>query len=392
MNFAKKFLDGWKEPCPMVRSLTPAELYAEIDEGRCPYVLDVRNQDEYATWQIEGTRPVPMRNVPIWVAVEESETLAREIPEDTVVVCAHGNGSDLLIDVLKDEGREVRTLEGGTAAWAQLLVPRPIDGIPDGMVGYQIARPSKACLSYVIGVPGHGCVVVDPARFPETYLDLAARHDMDIAHVIDTHIHADHISGGPALAERFGVPYHVPMEDAGPSTPFTNEPLADGAVLDLGAASLEVLAIKMPGHTPGSTCVHIPGHLLLTGDTVFVRGLGRPDLTGKADELATELFHTIHDRLAPLDPATKVMPAHWTIAEEIDNDGMVQTTIGKVFEADIMTMGDIHRFIDEIIATLPAAPDFYDTIRLVNAGQAATAEEIETLEIGKNQCAASTSI
>ena len=376
----------------MARSITPAELYAEIDEGRCPYVLDVRNQDEYAAWQIEGTRSVPMKNVPIWVAVEESETLAQEIPDDTVVVCAHGNGSDLLIDVLKDEGREVRTLAGGTAAWAELLVPRRIEGLPEGMVGYQIARPAKACLSYLIGVPGHGCVVVDPARFPQTYLDLAAQHGMTITHVIDTHIHADHISGGPAMAAELGVPYHVPVEDSGTKTPFANEPLPDGAVLDLGAASLEILAIKMPGHTPGSTCIHIPGHLILTGDTVFVRGLGRPDLTGKASELATELFHTIHDRLAPLDRATKVMPAHWTLMEEINGQGMVETTLGTIFEADIMTVEDMERFIEEIVTTLPAAPDFYDTIRLVNAGQAATAEEIETLEIGKNQCAASTSM
>ena len=376
----------------MARSITPAELYAEIDEGRCPYILDVRNQDEYAVWQIEGTRPVSMKNVPIWVAVEESETLAQEIPDDTVVVCAHGNGSDLLIDVLKDEGREVRTLEGGTAAWAELLVPRRIEGLPDGMIGYQIARPSKACLSYLIGAPGHGCVVVDPARFPQTYLDLAAQHDMTITHVVDTHIHADHISGGPAMAADLGVPYHVPVEDSGLQTPFPNEPLPDGATLDLGAATLDVLAIKMPGHTPGSTCIHIPGHLILTGDTVFVRGLGRPDLTGKASELATELFHTIHDRLAPLDRATKVMPAHWTLPEEINEQGIVETTLAEIFEADIMTVEDMERFIEEIVTTLPAAPDFYDTIRLVNAGQAATAEEIQTLEIGKNQCAASTSM
>ena len=376
----------------MARSITPAELYAEIDEGRCPYILDVRNQDEYATWQIEGTRPVPMKNVPIWVAVEESENLAGELPENTVVVCAHGNGSGLLIDVLKEEGCEVRTLEGGTAAWAELLVPRPINGLAEGMVGYQIARPAKACLSYVIGAPGHGCIVVDPARFPETYVDLAAQHDMTITHVLDTHIHADHISGGPAMAAEFGVPYHVPVEDSGPQTPFANEPLADGTVIDLGAAQLEVLAIKMPGHTPGSTCVHIPGHLILTGDTVFVRGLGRPDLTGKASELATELFHTIHDRLAPLDRATKVLPAHWTVTDEINDQGMVETTLEAIFEADIMTVEDMERFIEEIVSTLPAAPDFYDTIRLVNAGQEATAEEIETLEIGKNQCAASTSM
>ncbi len=376
----------------MARSITPAELYADIDEGRCPYILDVRNQDEYGVWRIEGTRDVPMRNVPIWVAVEQSETLAQEIPDDTVVVCAHGNGSDLLIDVLTDEGRRVRTLEGGTAAWAELLVPRRMECLPEGMVGYQIARPAKACLSYLIGAPGHGCVVVDPARFPAMYLDLAAAHGMAITHVVDTHIHADHISGGPALAERLDVPYHVPMEDAGASTPFVNTPLGDGAVLDVGEGSLEVLAIKMPGHTPGSTCIHIPGHVILTGDTVFVRGLGRPDLTGKASELASELFHTIHERLAPLDRSTTVMPAHWTLSDEIDDQGMVQTTLGAIFESEIMTEQDMQVFIEEIIGSLPSAPDFYDTIRLVNAGQAATAEEIEVLEIGKNQCAASTSI
>lgn len=376
----------------MARSITPAELYAEIEEGRCPYVLDVRNQDEYATWQIEGTRPVPMRNVPIWVAVEESETLAQEIPDDTVVVCAHGNGSDLLIDVLKDEGREVRTLAGGTAAWAELLVPRPIEGLPEGMVGYQIARPAKACLSYLIGAPGDGCIVVDPARFPQTYLDLAARHDMTITHIVDTHIHADHISGGPAMAADLGVPYHVPVEDSGTQTPFANEPLPDGSTIDLGAATLEILAIKMPGHTPGSTCVSLPGHVILTGDTVFVRGLGRPDLTGKAADLARELFHTIHQRLAPLDRRTVVMPAHWTLMEEIGDDGMVKTTLRDVFASALVSEADMASFIEEVVTSLPSAPDFYDTIRLINSGRPATAEEIETLEIGKNQCAASTSL
>jgi len=377
----------------MARAITPEELYVEIDEGTCPYILDVRNQDEYANWQIEGAKPVGMRNVPIWVAVEESETLAQEIPDDTVVVCAHGNGSDLLIDVLEDEGRKVRTLAGGTAAWAELLVPRPIDNLPDGMIGYQIARPAKACLSYILGVPGGACVVVDPARFPQPYIDLAAKHGMAITNVVDTHVHADHISGGPELAEKVGATYHVPLEDAaGGSVPWPNVPLGDGEIIDLGDAQIEALAIKMPGHTPGSICIHIPGYLILTGDTVFVRGLGRPDLTGQASELASELFHTIHDRLAPLDRATLVMPAHWTLMEEIDDQGMVQTTLAKIFESDIMTEEDMERFIEEIIGSLPSAPDFYDTIRLVNAGQAATAEEIETLEIGKNQCAATTSM
>jgi glyoxylase-like metal-dependent hydrolase (beta-lactamase superfamily II) len=376
----------------MTASISPAELYAEIERGETPFILDVRNQDEYAVWQIEGPREVPMKNVPIWVAVEESESLAEELPDNTVVVCAHGNGSDLLIDVLKDEGRQVRTLEGGTAAWAQLLVPRELPNLPDGMRGWQIQRPSKACISYLIGVPGQGCIVVDPARFPEPYEALAAEHDMKILHVIDTHVHADHITGGIELAERHGASYSVPIEDTGGPTPFPNTPLVDGEVIDLGDAQVETLAIKMPGHTPGTTCVHIPGHLLLTGDTVFVRGVGRPDLTGKAEELAKELYHTVHDRLQPLDPATMVLPAHWTFADEVGEDGLVRTTLGHIFESTLLSEADLVAFVNEIVTSLPSAPDTYDTIRLVNSGQEATAEEIEFLEIGKNQCAASTTV
>jgi glyoxylase-like metal-dependent hydrolase (beta-lactamase superfamily II)/rhodanese-related sulfurtransferase len=376
----------------MGTSITTRELYDEIEAGTVPFILDVRNQDEYAAWQIEGVKPVTSRNVPIWLAVEQVEDLAAEIPANTVVVCAHGNGSDLLLDMLATEGKQARNLEGGTAAWAELLVPRALPGLPEAMVGWQIQRPAKACLSYLVGVRGQSAIVVDPARFPLFYRDLAASQGMTITHVIDTHVHADHITGGPDLAELTGATYHVPIEDTGSApTPFANTPLPDGAEIDLGDARLQILSIKMPGHTPGSTCINLPGHFLLTGDTVFVRGVGRPDLTGKAEELATELFHTVHDRLKPLDPRTMVLPAHWTFSNEIDANGLVETTLAKIFESTLLNDADLVTFVQEVLTSLPSAPDTYDTIRLVNSGrQAATADEIEFLEIGKNQCAAST--
>jgi len=376
----------------MGRSITPEELYQGIDRGEVPLILDVRNQDDFAVWQVEGTKPVPTRNVPIWMAVEDCETLAQEIPDGTVVICAHGNGSDLLLEVLADEGKDCRSLEGGTAAWAELLVPKRLPTTPEGVVVWQVQRPSKACLSYVIGVPGRNAIVIDPARFPQDYLDLAASEGMTITHVIDTHVHADHITGGPQLAASVGATYHVPIEDTGRApTPFSNSPLEDGAQIDLGDATVQVLNIRTPGHTPGSTCINIPGRYLITGDTVFVRGIGRPDLTGRAEELATELFHTVHDRLQPLDPSTVVLPAHWSFANEIDADGLVQTTLDHIFESTLLSEADLTAFIEQIITSLPSAPDTYDTIRLVNSGrQEASAEQLEILEIGKNQCAAST--
>lgn len=376
----------------MGRSITTRELYDEIEAGTVPLILDVRNQDEFAAWQVEGTKPVPTRNLPIWMAVEAIDDLVNEVPEGSVVICAHGNGSDLLLDMLADEGLSVRNLDGGTAAWAELLVPRPLPDLPAGLLGWQVQRPSKACLSYLVGVPGGKAIVVDPARLTAPYIELAAQHDMTITHVIDTHVHADHITGGPELARLAGAKYHVPIEDTGRApTPFVNEPLEDGARIDLGDAQVEILSIKMPGHTPGSTCINLPGCFLLTGDTVFVRGVGRPDLTGRAEELAKELYHTVHDRLAPLDPRTMILPAHWSFANEISPDGLVRADLATIFTSSLLSEVDMVHFIEEVITSLPAAPDTYDTIRLVNSGrQTASAEEIEFLEIGKNQCAAST--
>ena len=95
-------------------------------------------------------------------------------------------------------------------AWAQLLVPVALDILPEPARAWQLQRPAKGCLSYVIGVPGENCIVVDPARNHAPYLELAKAQGMRVTHVIDTHVHADHISGGPSLAARLGVEYHLP--------------------------------------------------------------------------------------------------------------------------------------------------------------------------------------
>jgi glyoxylase-like metal-dependent hydrolase (beta-lactamase superfamily II) len=235
--------------------------------------------------------------------------------------------------------------------------------------------------------------VVDPTRQPQPYLDLAAEHRMTVTHVVDTHVHADHISGGPALAAALGVEYHLPPEDAGGVVPWPNHPLRDGDVLDLGPAEVRVLSMHLPGHTPGTIALLVSDAVLLVGDTVFVRGLGRPDLTGQAEELARDLFRSVHERLRPLDPRTLIAPAHWSSSEEINGDGLVITTLEDVFTATLLNERAMEKFVEEIVTSLPAAPDFYDTIRAVNAGKIAPPEdEIDVLDVGKNQCAASTSL
>jgi len=377
----------------MAATITPLELFHEISAGTVPEILDVRNPDEFAAAPVEGRRPVPTRNVPVWRVFEELEDAAARTREGAVVICGQGNGSELVAEEFETLGVRTRSLEGGTDAWARLLVPIEITGLPGDVRAWQLQRPAKACLSYVVGVPGGHCIVVDPTRFPQAYLDLAAEHDMTVTHVVDTHVHADHISGGPALSTALGVEYHLPPEDAGGIVPFPNRPLRDGDLLDLGSAVVRAMTMHLPGHTPGTTALLVSEKLLIVGDTVFVRGLGRPDLTGQADQLARDLFRSVHERLEPLDPQTIIAPAHWSSAAEYNAEGLVTTTLEDVFRATLLNEKAIERFVEEIVSSLPSAPESYDTIRLVNAGKLAPPEdEMDVLDVGRNQCAASTTL
>lgn len=377
----------------MAATVTPLELFSEIAAGRVTEILDVRNLDEFEASRVEGSQPVPTRNVPVYRVFEDLEDECARTLDGAVVVCGQGNGSELVAEEFGDLGKTVRSLEGGTDAWNRLLVPVEIEGLPTPVRVWQFQRPAKACLSYVVGVPGERCVVVDPTRQPQPYLDLAAEHGMTVTHVVDTHVHADHISGGPALAADLGVEYHLPPEDCGGVVPFPNRPLKDGDVLDLGSAEVRVMSMHLPGHTPGTIALLVSDAVLLVGDTVFVRGLGRPDLTGQAEELARDLFRSVHERLRPLDPRTLIAPAHWSSADEIDSEGRVVTTLEDVFTATLLNEKAMEKFVEEIVTSLPAAPEAYDTIRLVNSGRLSPPEdEIDVLDVGRNQCAASTSL
>lgn len=377
----------------MSTTITPLDLFHAINQGQVSEILDVRNCDEFEISQIEAHRPVTTRNVPVYRAFEDLEDEAARTLEGAVVVCGQGNGSELLADEFRDLGKQVRSLEGGTDAWNRLLVPLEIPGLPAPVRVWQFQRPAKACLSYVVGVPGEQCIIVDPTRQPQPYLDLAAEHAMTVSHVVDTHVHADHISGGPALSAELGVEYHLPPEDCGGVVPFPNRPLKNGDVLDLGSADVRAISLHLPGHTPGTIALLVSDAVLLVGDTVFVKGLGRPDLTGQAEELARDLFRSVHEQLRPLDPRTIIAPAHWSCSSEINSEGLVITTLEDVFTATLLNEKAMEKFVEAIVTSLPAAPDAYDTIRLINAGQVAPPEdEIDVLDVGRNQCAASTSL
>jgi len=171
------------------------------------------------------------------------------------------------------------------------------------------------CAAYLFGCGSLGkCCVVDAHEEDiDAYAAFAASKDMRIAYVIDTHVHADHRSGGPALAKRVDAPYCL-HESADVAFPF--ERLRDGQELELGNTRVKVL--HTPGHTPESVCLIVTDlrrgtdpWFVATGDTLFVGAVGRPDLPGKARENAAELFDSIHEKLLTLPDEVEIFPAHF---------------------------------------------------------------------------------
>jgi rhodanese-related sulfurtransferase/glyoxylase-like metal-dependent hydrolase (beta-lactamase superfamily II) len=173
--------------------------------------------------------------------------------------------------------------------------------------------------SYLVGDERTGrAVVIDPRRDVDVYLEEAAAAGLTIERVVETHLHADFLSGHLELADRTGAA--ISYGDAA-AVEFEIEPLRDGQRLSLGDVELEILAT--PGHTPESICVVVYAHPgddvpygVLTGDTLFVGDVGRPDLLASAgtgytaDVLGRLLYHSLHDKQLTLPDATRVFPAH----------------------------------------------------------------------------------
>src|SRR6188474_2660142 len=172
------------------------------------------------------------------------------------------------------------------------------------------------CAAYLFGCGSKGmCAVVDAHEEDiDAYAAFAESKGMRITHVIDTHVHADHRSGGPALARKVGAAYCL-HASADVAIPF--QPLHDGEQIDLGNTKVTVL--HTPGHTPEGMSLVVTDlrrgtdpWFVLTGDTLFVGAVGRPDLPGHARENAAQIYDSIHGKLLNLPDDLEVFPAHFS--------------------------------------------------------------------------------
>lgn len=224
------------------------------------------------------------------------------------------------------------------------------------------------CAAYVFGCGtlGKGAVVDPQDRDVQSYIAFADAKGFRITHVIDTHVHADHRSGGRALVDRVGASYclHRSADVA-----FRFEPLDDGQEIELGNTLVSVL--HTPGHTPESISLVVRDlrrgpepWFVLTGDTLFVGAVGRPDLPGHARENAGQLYESLHDRLLTLPGALEVYPAHFAgSACGAGMSGKPSSTIAFEKRWNPMLSLDREAFVNALEQVPPQPADMVATLR-----------------------------
>ncbi|PRY83539.1 rhodanese-like domain-containing protein [Alkalibacterium olivapovliticus] len=386
----KPGMSEWKEEEANVSltAMTPKELAKKVIQKEDLFILDVRNEDAFEDWKVDG-KGFDYLNIPYFDLLDGVEEILPQLPADKqlLVVCAKENSSIMVGELLAEEGVSSFYLSGGMKAWSEYLEPVKVADLNEGGELFQFVRLGKGCLSYMV-VSGNEAVIIDSSRTTAPYLKLAEDKGVSISHVLDTHLHADHISGGRTIAQETGASYWLPTKDAEEAT-FDFEPLEEGAHIQVGATNIDVKALYTPGHTIGSMSFIIDDSYLLSGDILFVDSIGRPDLAGKADDWVSDLRSSLYVTYQNLSEDLIVLPAHFMIIDEVNDDGSVAEKLGVLFEKNHgLNIEDEDKFRSAVTDNLPPQPNAYQDIRQTNMGKIAPDEEEQReMEIGPNRCA-----
>lgn len=354
-----------------------------LAEGRPITVLDVRTQEDREQWSIPGSV-----HVNAYEALKQGrpDALAgMEVPTQRpiVTVCNRGKVSRTAAEQLRARGFEAMSLEGGMQAWSLAWNIAEVPLSVSGAQLLQVRRTGKGCLSYLFGSAG-SAAVIDASLEPSVYIRLAENRGWRIRHVLDTHVHADHLSRSRVLAEETGASLWMPAQHR---VQFDFSPLSDGAAIQAG--SIRLSALRTPGHTAESTCYLLDDACLFTGDTLFLSSVGRPDLHANEDE-ARERAHSLFQslgRLRSLPRHLLVLPGH--ASKPIPFDGIpVTDRLEEVFSRLNDWLLSEDAFVARLLARLPPAPPNCQKIVELNERGIAPDVDVTELEAGANRCAA----
>jgi glyoxylase-like metal-dependent hydrolase (beta-lactamase superfamily II)/rhodanese-related sulfurtransferase len=254
----------------------------------------------------------------------------------------------------------------------------------------QLTHDDLGCASYLVGDDDAGvAAVVDPRFEIDDYLLLARYMNVQIEHVLETHNHADHVSGHGRLAAATGATIHVHRE-AEPY--YDHEPFDDGWELELGCVTIR--ALHTPGHRPEHTAFALidtrrgeEPWAVLTGDTLFVGDIARPDLAVEKEDGARAIFHSLHERLLAMPPETEVWPGHLggSLCGGPGMDMKVSSTIGyERRHNELLDIDDEGVFVERMLAGLGPQPPNFKAVVALNRGPLLTAG-VEVMPLAPRQ-------
>lgn len=369
----------------MTQMTTTVEaLRDRLAQGDPITVLDIRKTADRAEWAIPGSLHVDAYDA--LKANDPNALAAVDLPRDkpVVTVCGAGKVSLIAAEQLRRRGLPALSLEGGMKSWSLAWNSAAVDVTGTAAQVIQVRRTGKGCLSYLIGSAGVAAVI-DPALAPDVYLTLAQENGWQITHIFDTHIHADHLSRARQLAAASGATLYLPAQQR---VAYSFHAITDGDVIAVGAARLQVL--HTPGHTLESVCYLLDDQALFTGDTLFLAGVGRPDLEANAEEArkrAHLLYQSLH-RLLTLPAATLVLPGH--TSEPVAFDGVaLAAPLSTVRQRVALLQTPEEAFVATLLARIPPTPPNHSRIVAWNESDQRFTDDPTELEAGANRCAVS---
>ena len=325
----------------------------ELIESKEPIlILDIRKADDFNEWNIKGSKNIDvyedLRNENIDTVKDKFKDLPKD--KNIITVCNAGITAKKASTVLESLGYKTIVLENGMKGWSSVL--QSVNILEGKLTVKQIIRPGKGCLSYLIGSQNE-CFIIDPSLFIDEYTELADKLGFSIKGVIETHVHADHLSGAKLLNKK----YFISSKDLKAQIGFVD--LKNNDEIKVGNSIIKV--IESPGHTDGSVCLQVDDKALLTGDTIFLNGVGRPDLGQDKPKGASILYSTLQ-KLKSLNPELIVLPAHFT-----EYNMPISATLASLLENNkALSINPEQDLINYIVNNQPKNTKNYKRIKEIN--------------------------
>lgn len=364
-----------------IKTLNILTLRNWLEIGEPVSILDIRPIEERAEWYIPQSihfnayEKLKNNDSQAFLSLH----LDKKIP--VVVYCGGGKMSLVASRFLQMQGYKAYSLEGGLKAWS-LAWNTAMINFPNFNV-IQFRRTGKGCLSYMI-IANNEAIIVDASLEISVYEQFLNANKAILKYVIETHTHADHLSRSKSLADKYHAALFLPSHN---HLNFEHQLIENNTVFTCGG--IYISAISTAGHTLESMTFNIDNKLLLTGDTLFTNGVGRPDLKADSDTMKVKarLLYQSIQKLLRFDDDVIILPAHSNKPIEFDKKP-IRSTLGETKSMAILQLSE-DAFIEMLISRIPPTPANYLSIVEKNLqGDFNDINPID-LEAGANRCAIS---